>query len=155
MLDLVMQKIRVALFLLFLSYPVCSSAETIYFYDKGASHKDIQVLIEQNPVGPQENIKSILIHHTDNESMHLVQIRFREKPHIHKTHDLIITLKRGMGILHIGSQVIPMFEGDTAFIPRNTVHYFENSGEGVAAGIGIFVPAYDGTDMVAAEEGSP
>lgn len=140
---------------MYLLYPLCSFGETVYFYGNEVGHKDIQEVIEQNPVGSQENIKSTLIHKTEDMSIHLIQIRFKEKPHIHKTHDLLVTLKKGRGILHIGNNVITMSGDDTAIIPRGVVHYFENSGEGVAVGLGIFVPAYDGTDNVVVEERKP
>lgn len=146
----------IAFLIIFLFHPLYLHAETISSYTGNeVSHKDFQELIKQNPLGPEENIKSILIHKTEDVSIHLVQIRFEEKPHIHKTHDLIVTLKKGQGVLYIGKAVITMSEGDTALIPRGIVHYFENTGGDVAIGLGIFVPAYDGTDMVVIEDGEP
>lgn len=151
-----MKKYRILSFLLLilLCYPLYLQAETISFYTgKEIGQREVQELIRQNPIGPQENIKATLIHKTEDVSIHLIQIRFQEKPHVHNTHDLIVSLKKGKGVLHIGENIITMSEGDSAFIPRGVLHYFENSGDDVAAGLGIFIPSYDGKDITVIEEG--
>lgn len=150
MAEIFLKKYRIILSLLgiLLFCPLYLHAETISFYTGDEiGQKELQELVKQNPLGPQENIKATLIHKTEDVSIHLIQIRFKEKPHIHKTHDLIVSLKNGKGVLHIAEKIIIMSEGDSAFIPRDIVHYFENSGEDVAVGVGIFIPSYDGTDM--------
>lgn len=145
--------ISILLFVIFLLYPINLQAETMFFYNNKVDRRDVQDIIGQNPLGSEENIKSILIHKTEDVSIHLVQIRFKEKPHIHNTHDLIVTLKKGKGVLHLGNEALTMSEDDTALIPRGIVHYFENTGGDVAIGLGIFVPAYDGKDMIEVEKG--
>lgn len=150
-----MKKHRIIAFLLLilLYYPLHLHAEAISFYTgKELEQREMQELIRQNPIGPKENIKAVLIHKTEDVSIHLIQIRFKEKPHVHKTHDLIVSLNKGKGVLHIGEKVIMMSEGDIAFIPRDAVHYFENSGDDVAVGLGIFIPSYNGKDMAVVNE---
>ncbi len=150
-----MQKMLIFLTAFLLSQPLFCNAETLYFYGNKWDQEDLSELIVRNPLDLQENLKATLIHKSEEVSIHLVQIRFREKPHIHKTHDLLVILKKGRGVLHIGNEGVPMFENDSALIPKGMVHYFENSGEEVAAGIGIFIPPYDETDMIVVEEALP
>ena len=36
---------------------------------------------------------------------------------------------------------------------KGVLHYFENAGDDVAVGVGIFIPSYNGKDMTVIEEG--
>lgn len=121
-----------------------------YFHGESLSRADMDEVLRKNRLLPEENIKSTPLHKTADQSIHLIQIRRAEGAHIHRTHDLIVTLKSGRGVLHMGEETIEMNEGDWAFIPRGVEHYFVNKGTGVAVGLGIFSPAYDGVDTVPA-----
>lgn len=145
------------LFLIFSAFvtalvlPRFATGEGPYFFN-GIDAKELDELIRKNPVPPGERIKSLPLGNTPGSSIHLVQIKDREAPHIHKTHDLIVTLKKGAGRLHIGKDAVEMRPGDTALIPRGAVHWFENTGNGTAYGIGVFVPPFDGKDTLSAFE---
>ncbi len=130
--------------------PTTTRAGGSFFYPhEGAiSMADMEDVLSKNRLLPEENIKSVLIHKTAEQSVHLIQIRRGEAPHIHRTHDLIVTLKSGTGSLQMGKLAVRMNEGDWAFIPKGVEHYFVNKGQGIAVGLGIFVPAYDGADTV-------
>ena len=126
-------------------------AENFSVYRNGVETKDIDRVLDANRLLNDENIRSTLLHQTDRESIHLIQIRFKEPPHIHKNHDLLVILNRGEGVLHIGGETLSMKRGDSVHIPQGITHFFENTGKEVAVGIGIFTPPYDGTDMIRVE----
>lgn len=122
-----------------------AQAETAYFPGHG---KDIEKTLSENALSPDGNIKATLLHSVPGASFHLIQIRRAEKPHVHEAHDLIVMLKKGKGALKVEDKTFDMEEGDWAFIPKNAPHFFTNTGENPAVGIGIFLPAYDGKDNV-------
>lgn len=136
----------VAIFLaLILTSGLCLASGDFH-YDSGLALDSIDSVLKQNQLRPDENIKSVLLRKTDAVSVHLIQIRRAEKPHVHMTHDLTVFLKTGKGRLHLNGQVIELSEGDAAFIPSGAPHHFENTGAEPAVGIGIFAPPYDGRD---------
>lgn len=111
---------------------------------------EAETFVNENPLGPGENIKAMELYRAEGFSVHFIQIRGSEKPHTHGTHDLIVVMKKGKGRLNIGVNAIELKEGDTALIPKGVAHWFENTGEGPSAGLGIFVPAFDGKDVIPA-----
>ena len=132
-------------------FGVSLQAESFSVYQDRIETKDIDHILKENALLPDQNIRVTLLQKTERLSIHLVQIRFEEKPHIHKTHDLLVILKRGQGVLHIGGETLSMEKGDAVFIPQGTVHYFKNTSGEVAVGLGVFTPPYDGTDMIPVE----
>ena len=132
----------------FLIAALPAAAQDISVFKESTETVSIDTLLKNNPLSPEENIRSTLVHQTAAASIHLVQIRDKEKPHIHKTHDLIVTLKRGHGVLRIGRDTVLMKAGDTVVIPRGVIHDFENWSDKIAVALGIFTPPYDGQDMI-------
>jgi mannose-6-phosphate isomerase-like protein (cupin superfamily) len=130
-------------------------AETLSIYRDGLDAREMDQILKENPLAADQPLRSTLVHQTEHSSIHLVQIRTTEKPHIHRIHDLFVVLQRGSGILHIGRETIPMGKGDSVLIPRGVVHFFENTGREVAVGLGIFTPPYDGKDNIPVESPSP
>ncbi len=104
-----------------------------------------------HPLPPGANIRSLPLGRTEACSYHLVQVRDREAPHVHATHDLAVTVLRGHGQLYIRGEARPMEVGDVAVVPRGTPHYFVNSGAVPAAAFVTFAPPYDGKDQVPVE----
>jgi quercetin dioxygenase-like cupin family protein len=98
-----------------------------------------------------QNILPLALGQTDTLSYYLIQIRNREAPHIHQSHDLVVTLLRGEGKLHQGGKPLAMRAGDVAVVPRGIVHYFVNTGRQPAAAFVTFAPPYDGKDNVPVE----
>ncbi|MBI5892794.1 MAG: cupin domain-containing protein [Deltaproteobacteria bacterium] len=106
-----------------------------------------EVIIEED-----ENIKVTPLFKNENSSHFIIQIRDREKPHIHETHDLTVIVKKGKGILHLGKDELPMRRGDIAFIPKGVLHYFVNTDSEPSVAYVIFTPFYDGKDMKLVDE---
>ncbi len=120
----------------------------IYSYsENGLFQKGWMEIVKENSIGKDENIKVIPLFKNENGSHFIIQIRDREKPHIHETHDLTVVVKRGKGVLHIGKDELPMKCDDIAFIPKGIFHYFVNTGSEPAVAYVIFNPIYDGKDI--------
>lgn len=121
----------------------------IYSYDeKGLFQKGWKEIVKEKPIGKDENIKVTPLFKNDEASHFIIQIRDREKPHIHETHDLTVIVKSGRGILHLGKEKLTMKSGDVAFIPKGVFHYFVNTDNEPSVAYAIFTPFYDGKDMI-------
>ncbi|MBI3397745.1 MAG: cupin domain-containing protein [Deltaproteobacteria bacterium] len=103
-------------------------------------------------MGKDENIKVVPLFKNNDSSHFIIQIRGREKPHIHETHDLTVIVKKGHGILHLGNDELPMKRGDIALIPRGVFYYFVNTNGELSIAYVIFTPFYDGKDMKLVDE---
>ena len=134
------------IFFLMTGVPV--HAESLTIYRNGLQTKDLDRMIRENQPAPDEPLRAALIQKTDDASIHLVLIRTAEKPHIHQSHDGFVVLKRGEGTLHIGEETLAMKAGDVVFIPRGTVHFFENTSGEVAVALAVFTPPFAGKDVV-------
>ena len=58
---------------------------------------EIAKVLAEDPLGASENIKITTLGQSQGVSHHLVQIRDREKPHIHKIHDGTVVMVKGGG----------------------------------------------------------
>lgn len=119
--------------------------------DAGPTLRDVDTLVASHPLPAGQNILSVALGTTKALSNHLVQIRDRESPHVHAKHDLVVTLMRGHGELHVGREVVPMNAGDTAVIVRGERHFFANLGTDPAAAFATFAPPYEGDDSIPAD----
>ncbi len=115
---------------------------------QGLQLASLQSLLDANPLAEGENIKALLLGHTEALSYHLVQVRDREQPHLHAGHDLTMTLLQGKGTFHIQGNAFELRAGDVAVVRRGTPHYFVNSDSTPAVAFVTFAPPYDGTDQV-------
>jgi mannose-6-phosphate isomerase-like protein (cupin superfamily) len=112
----------------------------------GPQPRSWEAIVRDNPLGPEENINGVLLLKQPDVSDFLVQIRNREQPHIHQTHDATIVMLRGRGRLVLKDRILIAREGDVLFIPRGTPHYYVNDGPTPTVVLAIFTPAYDGKD---------
>jgi mannose-6-phosphate isomerase-like protein (cupin superfamily) len=87
---------------------------------RGIDDVQLTALLAAHPLPATQNISALPLGHTDAFSYHLVQIRDREQPHIHATHDLTVTLLRGNGQLYIRGEPQEMRAGDVAVVPHGT-----------------------------------
>ena len=115
------------------------------------SPSTLTALLQQNPLRAGENIRAVALGQTDALSYHMVQIRDREQPHVHATHDLAVTLLRGAGRLYIRGTPHDMRPGDVALVPHGTPHQFVNTKSTPAVAFVTFAPPYDGKDQVPAQ----
>jgi quercetin dioxygenase-like cupin family protein len=116
----------------------------------GVDDASLTALLAAHPLAATQNISALPLGRTDALSYHLVQIRDREQPHIHATHDLVVTLLRGKGRLFVRGEPHEMHPGDVAVVTHGTPHYFVNTDCTPAVAFVTFAPPYDGTDQVPA-----
>jgi quercetin dioxygenase-like cupin family protein len=133
--------------MIFLIGCACPKGNIYSTADTGLYSKTWEEVVKENPVGKDENIKVTPLFKNEDSSHFIIQIRDREKPHIHETHDLTVVVKKGKGILHLGKDTLPMRKGDIAFIPKGAVHYFVNTDSKPSIAYVIFNPSYDGKDI--------
>lgn len=119
-------------------------------YGKELRQADVSKLLADNPLGPSENIKLITLGQSQSASHHIVQIRDRESPHLHKAHDGMVIMFRGRGYLVMDKLRITLTAGDIAHIPRGVPHYYVNTDLEPTVAFVIFAPPFDGKDNVPA-----
>jgi mannose-6-phosphate isomerase-like protein (cupin superfamily) len=101
-----------------------------------------------NPLGANENIKMTTLGQGQGVSHHIVQIRDREAPHFHKTHDGTVVMIAGNGYLIMNDKRIGLSAGDIVYVPRGAVHYYVNTGFEPTIAFVVFSPPFDGKDVV-------
>lgn len=65
---------------------------------------------------------------TSQVSTSLFMLKGAEDKHIHKEHDLTITIIRGKALIHFSEHSIMLKPGDVVIVPKGEVHWFENKG---------------------------
>ncbi len=138
-----------------LAFIILSCAPTPRFYLQYGSQftqSDLDRILAEDPLPAGENIKVVTLGKGEEISHHVVQIRDREIPHIHKTHDLTVLVLRGKGYLMLEQKRIDLMVGDVLFIPRSVVHYFVNTFSEPSVALAIFSPSFDGKDTLPVEK---
>lgn len=132
-----------------LSLSACATTPYLFLqYGSELKPIDLAKALAENPLGPNENIKMITLGQAQSVSHHVVQIRDREAPHMHKTHDGTVVMVRGSGYLMLANRRIELSVGDIVHIPRGAAHYFVNTGGEPAVAFVAFSPPFDGKDVV-------
>jgi quercetin dioxygenase-like cupin family protein len=127
----------------------CAGTPSLTVIDtNGVRTAKLDALLAAQPLADGENITVQALGRAEALSSHLVQIRDRERPHVHAAHDLAVTLLRGHGRLFVAGAVHEMRCGDVAVVPRGTAHYFVNLDAHPAVAFVTFAPPYDGKDQV-------
>ncbi len=127
----------------------CAATPRLYLqYGKDLKQSDLERVLAENPLGGAENIKITPLGRGQGVSHHIVQIRDREIPHIHKFHDGTVVMFRGHGFLMMENHKIDLAHGDVVHIPRGVVHYFVNTGNAPAVAFVVFSPPFDGKDVI-------
>ena len=111
---------------------------------------EVDKVLAENPLGAGENIKITTLGKGEGVSHHLVQVRDREEPHIHKIHDGTVVMMKGRGYLMLENRRIDLSTGDIVYIPRGAVHYFVNTVTEPAVAFVVFSPPFDGKDTLPA-----
>jgi quercetin dioxygenase-like cupin family protein len=125
----------------------CVSGPNIYLqYGNEYQELKLDKILADNPLPPGENIKVANLGRSQSASQHVVQIRDREVPHVHKVHDATVTMLRGEGYLILGKNRINLKAGDVVHIPRGVSHYFVNTASQPTVALAVYSPAFDGKD---------
>jgi mannose-6-phosphate isomerase-like protein (cupin superfamily) len=130
----------------------CAPAQRFYLHNGNRlTRSDLARILAENPMAPGENIKVTNLGAGRAASHHIVQVRDREAPHVHRQHDGTVFMVRGQGYLILGQSRLDLGTGDVFSIPRNTPHYFVNTSPEPAAAFVVFSPPFDGKDTVTVE----
>jgi quercetin dioxygenase-like cupin family protein len=111
--------------------------------------KNIDEIVNEKALAEDENIMIIPIGKDKSSSIYLFQIRENAEmdAHYHKSHDVIMYIKKGSGILELDGSRYSVKEGMMVVIPRLSVHKFTNTGEETNIVASIFSPPFDGNDI--------
>ncbi len=142
---------KLRILVLFLSFLFSACAPIPYlFLQYGTELKEIDPakVVADNPLGPNENVKMTTLGQGQGMSHHIVQIRGRESPHVHKAHDDTMMIIRGRGYLMLSDKRIELSAGDIVFIPRGAVHYYVNNGLEPTIAFVVFSPPFGGKDTI-------
>ena len=127
----------------------CASPPRLYLqYDDRLTQTDLQRILAEHRLSPSENIKVVTLGRGEGVSHHIVQVRGRELPHVHKMHDLTVTVLQGRGYLILEKERIDVTAGDVLFIPRGASHYFVNTHREPSVALAVFTPPFDGRDSI-------
>jgi len=147
---------RVSLFFFFLNILACAPSPHFYLQDGGQlTHARLNEVLAEKPLSPDQNIRVVTLGKGNEMSHHLVQIRDREAPHLHKKHDLTVMLLKGQGYLILEQKRIDLIRGDILFIPRGSAHYFVNTFSEPSVALAVFSPVFDGKDSIPEGKTSP
>ena len=116
--------------------------------------ENIDKIINENALTEDENIKIVHIGKNESTSIHLIQARQNAEmdAHYHKSHDEIVYVKQGSGILTLDDTRRNIKSGMLLIIPRRTVHKFVNTGNDLSVAISVFSPPFDGEDIKSSEK---
>jgi mannose-6-phosphate isomerase-like protein (cupin superfamily) len=96
---------------------LCSRPRVSLQYGTEFKQAEIEKVLAENPLGASENIRITTLGQGQGVSHHLVQVRDREKPHIHKLHDGTVVIVKGEGHLMMENRRIDMSAGDIVYPP--------------------------------------
>jgi mannose-6-phosphate isomerase-like protein (cupin superfamily) len=120
-------------------------------FDGVRHNESLADLIGKIELAPGEEFRVDEIDRDEHTSHHLVAIRDAEIPHRHDHHDLWVVMLRGHGTMLLGTEVRPVGEGSILYVPRGTLHAFNNSSGTPAVAYAVYSPAFDGKDRVVAD----
>ncbi len=111
--------------------------------------KYIDDIVEEKSLGEDEDVMIIPLGQDKSTSIYLFQIRqgAEMETHSHKSHDEILYVKQGSGILALDGVRHVVKEGMIVMLPRKTVHKYINTGSETSTTISMFSPPFDGKDI--------
>ncbi len=111
--------------------------------------KNIDEIVNEKALAEDESIMIIPIGKDKSSSIYLFQIRENAEmdAHHHKSHDVIMYIEKGSGILELNSTRHSVKEGMMVVIPRLSVHRYINTGEVTSIVVSILSPPFEGKDV--------
>lgn len=124
----------------------CASRAPVVAVDGAPA--SLEALLARHPLGADQQVRADLLARSAGASYHLVQVRGREEPHRHASHDLVVLVLRGAGTLTLAEARMKLAAGDVALVRRAAAHWFANDGPEPAVALIIFTPPLDAPDTV-------
>lgn len=111
--------------------------------------KYIDEIVDTKGLAEEENVKIVLLGKDKSTNVYLFQIREGAEmdAHLHKSHDEILYIKKGSGVLILNGTRHMVKEGMIVMIPRTTIHKYVNTGKGINITVSMFSPPFDGKDI--------
>ena len=106
-----------------------------------------------HPIPPGESLTTLELLRGQDTSAHLVQVRTRLKPQIHREHEEVAYIVEGRGVFVLGERAYPVKAGSVMIIPRGMRHAYEAKEPTVV--LAVFAPPFDPADRIPAEDPSP
>ena len=103
-------------------------------------------ILAENPLPKNVPMSRHLVHEAEDETVYLVQVRSGVLPHYHKTHEELVYVMKGEGVLRFGNKRYVLHAGSRLRIPPGTAHGFTNVGSAPTAVLSITRPRFDPTD---------
>jgi len=107
---------------------------------------DAQRILAENPLPKNVPTSRHLVHEAEDETVFLVQVRSGVLPHYHKSHEELVYVMKGEGVLRFGDKRYVLHAGSRLRIPPGTAHGFTNVGSAPTAVLSITRPRFDPTD---------
>ena len=111
--------------------------------------KHIDEIVDKNSLADDENVKIVLLGENKSTNVYLYQIRQDAEmdAHLHKSHDEILYIKKGSGVLILNGTRHTVKEGMVVMIPRKSIHKYVNTGKEINIAVSMFSPPFDGKDI--------
>jgi quercetin dioxygenase-like cupin family protein len=111
--------------------------------------KNIDEIVNEKALAEDENVMIIPIGKDKSSSIYLFQIRQNAEmdAHYHKSHDVIMYINKGSGIVELNGTRHSVKEGMMVVIPRLSIHRLINTGEVTNIVVSVFSPPFDGKDI--------
>ncbi|MSP40114.1 MAG: cupin domain-containing protein [Deltaproteobacteria bacterium] len=127
----------------------CVSGPHFYLqYGSEYRELDLEKILADNPLAAGDNIKVANLGRSGSASQHVVQIRDREVPHVHKIHDATVTMMRGYGYLMLDNKRVNLKAGDIVHVQRGVVHHYVNTSGDPTVLLAVYSPPFDGKDNI-------
>ncbi len=109
----------------------------------------IDEIVKEQILTEEENVKVVPLGQDKSSSIYLFQIgkNAQTGAHYHKSHDVIVYIRKGRGMLEIDGTRHSVKEGMVVTIPRGSYHNYVNTGDETNISISIFSPPFDGKDI--------
>jgi quercetin dioxygenase-like cupin family protein len=135
--------IVICLFLGFLTLAPLNAENTT---EQIISH--IDQILKENPLPADKKAQMIKIAEDDTATLYVLRAidGAEVKPHIHKTHDEIVYVVKGMAQMFINGKWVDLKPGSLHFNPMGKVHGLKYMGTEPLVGLSIFTPAMRETD---------
>ncbi len=111
--------------------------------------KNINDIVDEKVLAEEDNVMIIPLGKDKSTSVYLFEMRpgAEMDSHYHNSHDEIMYVKSGSGIIELNDTRHVIKEGMVVMIPRQTGHKYVNTGNENSITISMFSPPFDGKDI--------
>lgn len=119
--------------------------------DTSAFRGNVFSLLQQQPLPYEQNISVLQLIDGASTSATLIQVREGVKAHYHASHDEIVYVISGKGVMTVGLETRALKAGDLIYLERGILHSVVNKGAQSLVALSIMSPPFDGEDRIYTE----